>query len=370
MSQAAPLRATPLLACHQALGARLMPFAGWNLPLQYAGVLQEHRAVREAVGLFDVSHMGELHVAGPEATLALQQILTQDLARIGPGQAQYTLMCQADGGIVDDLIVYREPGDAYLLCVNASRIDADRVHLAAAAAPYRCQVRDVSADYAQLALQGPAAPALLASLTPAGALPHAAFAWADLAVAGLPGVRVARTGYTGEVGYELYCAPAQAEGLWGALLAAGSAWSLAPCGLAARDSLRLEMKYPLYGQDIGLDTLPLEAGLGWTLAWDKGDFIGRDALAAARAEGTRRAWIGLTTDGRNIPRPGYPLLHAGAPVGQISSGTFSPSLQRPIGCGYVPRALARIGTRLSVEIRGRAVDAEVVRTPFLPRRTP
>lgn len=337
------------------------------MPVQFAGLVAEHQAVRQHAGLFDVSHMGELIVEGPEALAALQHVVTNDLGKLTDGKALYTVMCVESGGVVDDLIVYRESTTRYFLCVNASRRDADREHIRRLITRFRCKLSDVSQDYAQIALQGPQADAILAKLTSHPVAPMAPFTWADTTVAGLDKVRVARTGYTGEKGFELYCAPAQAEPLWRALEEAGGPLGLVPCGLGARDTLRLEMKYPLYGNDIDLDHTPLEAGLGWVVKLAKGDFVGQAALAAQKEKGVARKWVGFKAVERGIPRQGYPIAVGGKEVGTVSSGTHSPTLGYGIGCGYVPAEHAAVGSRLDIIIREKTVAAEVVATPFLKR---
>ncbi len=355
---------TPLYAVQKERGARFVPFAGYELPVQYAGVIEEHTAVRSRVGLFDVSHMGEIMIEGPGALDLLQWIITNDAAKLVDGKAIYTVMCVETGGVVDDLIVYREAADRYFLCVNASRRDADREHITAQARRFNCRVRDVSHDWAQLALQGPRADAVLAKLAGAEVAKLERFAWVDTVVAGVPEVRVARTGYTGERGFELYVKAAQAEKVWRALEDQGRVEGLALCGLGARDTLRLEMKYPLYGNDIDGEHDPLAAGLGFVVKLGKGDFLGKARLAAIHAEGPRTSWVGFKMVGRGIPRPGYPMTHNGQQVGLVTSGTYSPSLGEPIGCGYVPAALKGVGTSLAIVIRDKPVAAVVVATPF------
>lgn len=357
---------TPFYQIQAERGARFIDFGGWELPVQYKGLIAEHQAVRQRVGLFDVSHMGEIVVDGPEATAALQLIVTNDAAKLVPGKALYTVMCREDGGIVDDLIVYRESSDRYFLCVNASRRDEDWQHIAAEAARFDCTVSDVSDDYAQLALQGPRAKAIMEELCTPEVAGLGSFAWADARVADIEGVRVARTGYTGEHGYELYCRSDLGPALWRAIEAVGAKHELALCGLGARDTLRLEAKLPLYGNDISLEHNPLEAGLGWVVKWQKGEFIGRSALAELKEHGLRRAWVGFKMKERGIPRHGYPIVRPGSDerIGEVTSGTHSPTLGEPIGLGYVPSELSAVATEIAVEIRGKPVLAEIVPTPF------
>ncbi|HET6346385.1 MAG TPA: glycine cleavage system aminomethyltransferase GcvT, partial [Myxococcota bacterium] len=334
------MRRTPLYAVQHARGGRFVPFAGWEMPVQFTGLVAEHQAVRERVGLFDVSHMGELIVEGPEALTALQYVVTNDVSKLTDGKALYTVMCVEDGGIVDDLIVYREAADRYFLCVNASRRQADHEHIRKHLTRFRCKLTDVSDDWAQIAVQGPRADDVVAALTSHDVRSMAPFTWTDASVGGVEGVRVARTGYTGERGFELYCRSDGAEDLWLALEKAGGPHGLALCGLGARDTLRLEMKYPLYGNDIDLARNPLEAGLGWVVKLPKGEFVGSAALSDIKAKGPARKWVGFKMTERGIPRQGYPIWANGAEVGVVTSGTHSPSLSEGIGAGYVPAALA------------------------------
>ena len=363
----AELRQTPLCALQELRGGRMVPFAGWRMAVQFAGVMAEHQAVRERVGLFDVSHMGELMVEGPQAQAAVQHVITNDVSTLALGRALYTVMCTEDGSIVDDLIVYAESPERYFICVNASRREDDFAHFRRHVSRFRCTVSDVSDAWCQLALQGPKAQAVLAKLTGHDVAAMPSFAWADATVADIPGVRIARTGYTGEHGYELYCAAGQGPKLWEAIENAGAPEGLALCGLGARDTLRLEMKYPLYGNDIDLLHNPLEAGLGWVVKFKKGPFVGSDALAAYKAAGLKRRWVGFQMVERGIPRQGYPIHVDGAPVGTVTSGTHSPTLQAAIGCGYVPSESAKVGSPLQILIRDKLVAATVVATPFLKR---
>lgn len=355
---------TPLYDVQIRAGGRFIGFAGWDMPVQFSGGLAEHQAVRQHAGLFDVSHMGEVRIQGPQALEGLQYLVTNDVSKLTDGKALYTVMCVANGTIVDDLIIYREAADRYFLCINAGRRAADVAHMREVLARFDCTMTDCSDDYAQLALQGPAARGILSPLTTAPVAELAPFTWLDATVAGIANVRVACTGYTGEHGYELYCAPSDAPRLWQALLDAGAPHGLVPCGLAARDTLRLEMKYPLYGNDIDLEHNPLEAGLGWVVKWTKGDFLGRAALEAVKAAGPARKWVGLKMIERGIARHGCVVQHQGQDVGVVTSGTHSPSLGEPIATAYVPAALSAIGTQLHVVIRNKPVAAEVVKTPF------
>jgi aminomethyltransferase len=355
---------TPLYDAHVRAGARMVEFAGWSMPVQYAGLLEEHAAVRERAGLFDVSHMGEVVFRGPEALAALQRLFTNDLAKCADGQAQYGCLCHEDGGIVDDVVVYRRAQDDLLVCVNAAnrQKDFDWLHGHASGA----DVVNESDDWAQLALQGPLAPQVLQKLTGVrlGGVGTYRFTTGD--VAGVPCL-VARTGYTGEDGFELFCPPAEAARLWDALLEAGAPEGVRPCGLGARDSLRLEMAYRLYGSDMDDATTPLEAGLAWVVKLDKGEFVGREALRRQKEAGVGRKLVGFVLTEPGIARHGYPVVQGGKPVGTVTSGTKSPSLGTSIGLAYVPAALAAEGSTFGVEIRGRAVAARVVKTPFYSR---
>jgi len=354
-------RRTPLYDAHVKAGARIVEFAGWELPIQYKGILEEHAAVRTAAGLFDVSHMGEILLSGPHALSATQRLVSNDVAKARDGQAVYAGLLNEQGGFVDDVIAYRFGEDRVLLVVNAANKDKDLAWIEAHR--FGAEVEDQSDRWAQLAIQGPNAAGIVARLTALDLSQIGTYRFAEGEVAGVPSI-VARTGYTGEDGFELYCAPERATSLWDALLAAGAGEGLVPCGLGARDSLRLEMKYALYGNDIDDDHTPLEAGLGWIVKLEKGDFIGRPVLERQKAQGVTRKLVGFTLTDRGIPRHGYRILKDGQPVGEVTSGTQSPSLKQPIGIGYVPAALAAEGSTFDVEIRGKPVPAVVVKTPF------
>ncbi len=363
----ASAKRTPLYDVQAKRGARFVPFAGWEMPVQFTGVIAEHQAVRSRVGVFDVSHMGEVTVRGKDALAAVQYLVTNDVSKLEDGKALYTVMCLPSGGIVDDLIVYREAPDSYFICINAGRKDADVAHMQQTLARFDCQFADRSDEWAQLAVQGPKALGLVSELAGLDAKAMAPFTFKDTTVGGVPGVRIARTGYTGEEGVELYVAPKDAEKLFLALEKAGEKHGLALCGLGCRDTLRLEMKYPLYGNDIDEEHNPLEAGLGWVVKLAKGDFQGKAALEAEKARGLRRKWVGFTMEGRGIPRHGYVIRKDGQDVGVVTSGTHSPSLDAPIGVGYVPTALSEPGSRFSIVIRDKEVPAVVVKTPFYKR---
>jgi aminomethyltransferase len=356
---------TPLYAAHLRHGARMVEFAGWDMPVQYAGLIEEHEAVRNAVGLFDVSHMGEVVFRGPRALASLQAIFTNDLSKVADGQAQYGCLCRDSGGIVDDVVVYRRSAEDLLVCVNAANRAKDFEWLKAHADG--AEVRNESDDWAQVALQGPRAQAVLRKLTDANLDALRTYRHAPGTVAGIPCL-VARTGYTGEDGFELFCPSAQAEKLWDALMVAGQPEGIQPAGLGCRDTLRLEMAYRLYGSDMDDDTTPLEAGLAWVVKLDKGDFIGRAALQRQKEQGLTRKLVGFQLTEPGIARHGHPVVRDGTPVGVVTSGTRSPTLKTSIGLAYVPPALAAEGSALAVEIRGKPVAAVVVKTPFLSRK--
>lgn len=360
------LKRTSLHEAHNQSGARMVEFGGWKMPVQYTGIMEEHRAVRAAAGLFDVSHMGEVEIEGPGALASVQRLITNDAARLQVGGGLYTPMCLPTGGIIDDVTVFRLGERRFFLVVNAATTDKDfawiRGHTTDAAA------RNRSAEFGLLALQGPKAQAILAGLTRAdvGALPY--FHILDgVEVAGVSGCLVSRSGYTGEDGFEVAVPWEAAPRVWDALLEGGRPAGLVPAGLGARDTLRLEAGFMLYGQDIDETTTPLEAPLGWTVKLEKGEFIGRDALARQKQDGVRRKLVGIEVLDRAIPRHGYPVLAGAEQIGQVTSGTFGPWVGRSIGMAYLTPAYARAGGEVAVEIRGRAHRATVVRLPFYKR---
>ena len=359
------LNRTPLYPAHVAAGARMVPFAGWEMPVQYRGIIEEHRAVRTHAGLFDVSHMGEVELRGPGALALAQRLVTNDVERLAPGQALYSPMCAPDGGIIDDLLVYRM-GDRLMLVVNAANTAEDlawiREHAGADA-----QVADRTTDIALLALQGPRGQEILQRLTPV-TLSALRYYWfrQDIEVAGRRAL-VSRTGYTGEDGFEIYVDARDAVQLWTALLDAGRASGLQPAGLGARDTLRLEAGYLLHGTDIDKTTTPLEAGLGWTVKFGKGEFIGEEVLEAQKEEGITRRLIGFTLTEKAIARHGFPIRREGTNIGRVTSGSFGPTVEKSIGLGYVPPQDAEPGQPLAVEIRGRAVRGTVTKVPFYTR---
>jgi aminomethyltransferase len=361
------LKRTPLFSAHVKAGARMVPFGGWEMPVQYRGIIEEHRTVRAAVGCFDVSHMGEFEIEGPGALAVLQRLTTNDVAALEIGQVQYSLLCRPDGGIVDDLTLYRLAQDRYLMVVNAGNIDKDWAHVTSAVPADNARWQNASDRTGLIAVQGPKAEALVGRLADQDVSRIGYYHFAQGKVAGVATL-ISRTGYTGEDGFELYVASGDTERLWNALLDGGRADGAAPIGLGARDTLRLEMRYALYGNDIDDTTNPLEAGLGWVVKPAKGDFLGRAAIEAVRAKGPARKLVGIEMADRSVARHGYPVVKDGAATGVVTSGTFGPSVERSIAMAYVAAAHGAIGTELGVEIRGQVKAARVVKTPFHPSR--
>jgi len=361
-----PSARTPLYDWHGRHGARFVPFGGWEMPVQYTGILEEHRATRTAAGLFDVSHMGEAVVSGPQATDFLDHVCTNRLADLAVGRARYTLLCAPDGGVVDDIIVYRTGPQSYLLCLNAGNTPGDIAWLSGHAKRFDCAFRDASADYAQLALQGPRAVEIATRLAPSTVcladVPR--FSFVEILLSGAP-MLASRTGYTGEDGFEFYLRPDQAATFADALLEAGADLGLKPCGLGARDSLRLEAGLPLYGHEISREISPIQAGLGWAVKLDKpGGFIGRDALAAEVAAGPASRVVFFVLDDRRVARADMVVSSAGQPVGKILSGTVSPMLNQPIGSALVKRAALEAKAALTVEVRGAAIPLRLAKPPL------
>jgi aminomethyltransferase len=358
------LKRTAFYDMHLALGAKIVEFGGFEMPVQYSGIIEEHRRVRESVGLFDVSHMGEVEVRGKDALAFIQNITTNDASKLSAGRVQYSAMCYADGGIVDDLLVYHM-GDRFMLVINAANTEKDiawmKQHVAG-----EMQLNDLSDELSLLAVQGPKALLTLSGLTKAdiGSLPYYHFLHGNLA--GVDMV-ISRTGYTGELGFELYFSSDVSTGtrVWNAVMEAGAPHGIGPVGLGARDTLRLEMGYCLYGHDIDKSTNPIEAGLGWITKTDKGDFVGRAPIMKAKQGGVTRKLVGFALNDRAFPRQGYPINAGGSPTGSVTSGTFSPVLDRGIGMGYVALARSNPGTALTVSIRNREIPAEVVQPPFI-----
>ena len=371
-------RRSPLLPVHQHLGATLTEFAGWQMPLRYDSETAEHRAVRTAAGIFDLSHMGEIAVTGAGAAAALDYALVGQPSALAPGRARYTMICAADGGVLDDLIVYRLSDAEFLVVANAANTAAVNQELSRRAGGFDAGVTDRTSDYALIAIQGPNAAAILAPVTDIDLGEVRYYASHDAVVCGQR-VLLARTGYTGEDGFEMFCRPEDAEPLWTGLIVAGAEQGLVPAGLAARDTLRLEAGMPLYGNELGPDVTPFDAGLGRVVKLDKpGDFVGRAALARRAGQPPRRVLAGLTVRGRRIPRHGYPVLWDGQPHGAVTSGAPSPTLGVPIAMAYLDPevcglAEAQAGadagdSRLSIDIRGRGEPADLVTLPFYSRR--
>lgn len=370
-----PLRKTPLDAVHRRLGATICPFAGWDMPLRYGSEREEHAAVRTSAGLFDLSHMGEITVSGPDAGRALDFALVGNLSALAVGRARYTMICAEDGGILDDLIVYRTGEPEFMVVANAGNAERVLAELTARTASYPgAEVRDDRDAYALIAVQGPESAAILQPLTDADLDGLKYYAGLPGTVAGTPAL-IARTGYTGEDGFELFVAPEAAEALWDALTAAGSGRGLVPAGLSCRDTLRLEAGMPLYGHELTTGTTPFDAGLGRVVKFDKptneGRFVGRDSLAKA-AEAARenppRRLVGLVAEGRRVPRAGFTVVdERGGTVGEVTSGAPSPTLGKPVAIAYVDAAHGEPGTRVAVDIRGTHERYEVVALPFYKR---
>jgi len=367
----APRKRTPLFEAHRQLGARLIDFGGWDMPVQYkAGTIKEHKTGREAVGLFDVSHMGEARLRGPRAAEAVARLTSNDVTGAPVGKAVYTLLCLPHGGIVDDCIFYKRADDDYFVIVNASNTAKDLAWMREQTQGL-VEVEDLSDATALIAVQGPKAALMVDELAGGGLIKLPSFSFADATVGGVK-CMAARTGYTGEDGFELACAADEAVRLWTALLEAATGLGGLPIGLGARDTLRLESKLPLYGNDIDDTTTPLEAGLGWAVKLDKGDFIGRDALVKQKAHGLGRQLVGFRIDERAIARHGYAIVDRGQPEGEQEIGTVTsggPGISVPgaIGLGYVPTARAAAGTAITIDCRGKDVPATVVKGKFYTR---
>lgn len=362
------LKKTPFFDLHVQAGARIVDFGGWALPVQYEGILAEHHRVREKVGLFDVSHMGEFFVEGEGAESFLQRMTTNDVAALSDGQAHYTVTLYEHGGIVDDLLIYKRGAGRYLVCVNAACIDKDWEWFSSHHDEVRdgCTLVNASESWAQLAIQGRHAAPLLQKLTDVDLGGVSYYHFSEGVLAGVDCI-IARTGYTGEDGFELFFSGEQAAPMWAALFEAGEEFELQPIGLGARDTLRLESKYCLYGNDITDQTTPLEGRLAWVVKLDKGEFIGRDALVAQKEAGIPRRLVGFELQGRGIARHGYPVLLHGEVIGEVTSGAHSPSLGKSIGLCYLPAGSTKSGTEFEVQVRKNRIPAVVVKTPFYKR---
>ncbi len=370
------LKRTTLFAAHQKLGAKLVDFGGWEMPVQYTSITEEHLAVRHAAGIFDISHMGEVTVSGAGAVAFLNSVLVNDIRKLTSGQGQYTLMCNERGGVIDDLYAYRISADVYFLIINASRIDDDVAWLKARAASFaggEVNLTDASHHYAAVAVQGPKVRAFINQCLPgASSAVMAVNAVTDLKKNQIAGfnfenhnVLVGCTGYTGEDGFEIIGPDAAIQHLWDKILAAGAPFGIKPCGLGARDTLRTEVCYPLYGHELDEQTTPIEAGVGFFVSLDKGEFTGRSVLAEQKASGVTKKLVAFKmTDKSAPPRPHYPIWVNGASAGMVTSGTQSPSLNVGIGMGYIPSALAKVDTKIEIEIRGRRFAAVTVAKPI------
>ena len=362
---AASLRATPLNSVHRALGAKLVDFGGWEMPVQYSGIIEEHQCVRTAAGLFDVSHMGEIEIRGQEAARLTEFVTTNSVAKLQTGQVHYSGLLYEHGGFVDDILVHKVADDHYFLCVNASNQEKDFAHIHGLNR-FDATVELTSDRYAQLAIQGPQARATLQKLTLVDLAALRYYWFTDGTVEGAP-ARIAHTGYTGEDGYEIYVAPEEAERIWNRVLKAGKEFGIKPCGLGARNTLRLEAKMALYGHEIDASISPLEAGLEWIVKLDKGEFVGRKALLRQKESGVWRKLVGFEMRGRGIGRDGYEVWLDGAPAGWVTSGSPAPSLNKNIGLCYLPAASAQVGRTIQIMIRNQPVDAVTVETPFYKR---
>ncbi|MGB5818340.1 MAG: glycine cleavage system aminomethyltransferase GcvT [Saonia sp.] len=358
------MKNTALTKTHEALGAKMVPFAGYKMPVSYEGVNIEHETVRKGVGVFDVSHMGEFLIEGPNALDLIQKVTSNDASKLSIGKAQYSCLPNETGGIVDDLIVYRVKEEVYLLVVNASNIDKDWAHISKYNEEFGASMRNISDAYSLLAIQGPKAMEAMQSLTSVdlSGIKFYTFEVADFA--GIPNVIISATGYTGSGGFEIYCKNEEVQQVWDKVFEAGTDFGIKPVGLAARDTLRLEMGYCLYGNDINDTTSPFEAGLGWITKFSK-DFVNSEALAKEKEHGPKRKLIAFQIDERGIPRHDYDIVDTnGVTIGIVTSGTMSPSLGKGIGLGYVPKVFSEVGSKIHIQIRKNKVPATVVKLPF------
>ena len=360
------LKKTALNAAHRRWGGKMVPFGGWDMPVQYAGTIDEHLAVRTAVGLFDVSHMGEVEVRGPQALQLVQHISSNDASKLNLGQAHYSGLLYPTGTFVDDLLVHKLSDEHFLLCINASNTEKDFDWMTSNTRQFEAEVANTSANYTQLALQGPKALATLQPLSDVDLSALKYYWFTHGQVDGVPAL-IARTGYTGEDGFEIYFDPNESERIWDKLLETGKEHGIRPCGLAARNTLRLEAKMALYGNDIDDTTTPFEADLAWIVKLQKGDFIGRDALIKQRDEGLQRKLVGFEMLGREIAREHYPVFIGETQVGQVTSGSPAPFLKKNIGLTYLPIEHIAVGTKFEIEMRGKRAAAQVVETPFYKR---
>jgi aminomethyltransferase len=359
------LRTTPLNATHRKMGAKMVDFGGWDMPVQYSSLLEEHHAVRQRVGVFDVSHMGEIEIRGPEALKLVDYVSTNNASKLKIGQAHYSALLYEHGGFVDDILVHKVADDHYFICVNASNQDKDYEHIAAHN-KFDCTVENAGEKYAQIAIQGPRALETLQKLTPVELAPIKYYWFTDGVVSGTP-ARIARTGYTGEDGFEIYVSPNEAPRIWDEILAAGAEFGIKPAGLGARNTLRLEAKMALYGHEMDATITPWEADLAWIVKLDKGDFVGREALIKQKERGIARRLIGFEMRGRGIGRDGYEVQIDGAAAGWVTSGGPAPTLNKNIGLCYLPVYQCEIGRVIHVMVRNQPVEAVTVPTPFYKR---
>ena len=358
------MKDTALTSTHIALGAKMVPFAGYNMPVSYEGVNLEHETVRKALGVFDVSHMGEFLIEGPNALELIQKVSSNDASKLTIGKAQYSYLPNETGGIVDDLIIYQIKEDTYLLVVNASNIDKDWKHISKYNESIGAEMRNISEAYSLLAIQGPKAVEAMQSLSSHDLAEIEFYNFIVGDFAGIDHVIISATGYTGSGGFEIYCKNAEVEQVWNKVLEAGSNYGIKPIGLAARDTLRLEMGYCLYGNDIDDTTSPLEAGLGWVTKFTK-DFVNSEALAKEKERGAEQKLVAFKLDERGIPRHGYDIVDGqGKKIGVVTSGTMSPSLGKGIGLGYVPKIFSKLGSKINIQVRKNALPATVVKLPF------
>lgn len=355
---------TPLYEIHRRSGAKMIEFGGWEMPVQYCGIIEEHLTVRSSAGLFDISHMGEIEISGPEALAAVQRLLTNEASRLSEGEAQYSLLCYQNGCTVDDLTVYRLANDRFMLCVNAANTEKDFAWIKDNLSG-KAQLRDLTHETALLALQGPKAEEILRKIARSDLSRLGYFKFLQGEVAGCKTI-ISRTGYTGEDGFELFLQSEMAQNLWSAIMEAGVKLGLKPIGLGARDTLRMEMKYPLYGHELDETTTPIEARLNFAIKLDKSYFIGKEALLRQTREGVSKKLIGFEIVGTGIARQNYRILDNNVLIGRVTSGTMSPSLKKPIGIGYVKPKFIDPGTELDIEIRGKPIKAVVRSGPFYP----
>ena len=359
------LKTTPLFDVHKELGGKLVPFAGWHMPIQFAGVLGEHTCVRERVGLFDVSHMGEIEVEGKGAKEFLQFLLSNNVEKMFDGSILYTLMCYENGGVVDDLLVHRFSENHYFLCVNASNSDKDYEWVERHSTSFDVNIKNTSSETSQLALQGPEAKNVLQPLCNVSLSNLSYYNFKKGRVNNVESI-ISRTGYTGEDGFELYLPPRKVSEVFRSIMEQGQSYGIQPIGLGARDTLRMEMGYPLYGNEIDDKPTPLDAGLGWVIRFDKGEFIGKESLLEQKEQGLQRKLVGIKLLARGVPRSHYQVFKNGEPVGEGTSGTFSPTLNEGGGLCYVSKEYSDIGTHLEIKIRNQLVAAEIVKIPFVP----